>query len=623
MGPLSAAAHGGACGVARVLALEHPSTRVVAADAGGGATDAAAVRGVAHAALALAAGGGDGANFESELAWCGGGAHAARLRRRETVDGARVGGGGRGGGGWASCGGGACVVSGGLGGLGLRAAAEAAAGGARALVLSSRSGRVARGGQGLDEQLRAVRSARGCAVRVIACDVGEAASARALLGAAASSGHALRAVMHAAGVGAALLVGNMHHGVVDAVVRPKAAAAWHVHRGVAASCVSPLLLFSSVAAAFGNAGQAGYAAANAYLDALARGRRAHGLAARSAQLPLVGGAGMGAAAFGGRQQRYRGMAAIALDEYAASVRVLLARPEAGGGLALTVRAVLPGAAAALLDAVPGAAAASKLFADVAVAADAADGASSVAGAPRTSAWAASVARLPLSSRASHVEAEVVRAVRSLTGDGGADAATPLMEAGVDSLAATELVSQLRALTGLELSPTLVFEHPTPRAIATHLSARAGGADGDGGAAAAAADASDVTAMRAAAGGGAVAVGSAVGRWPGGAPTVGALWAALRAGGDLVTAVPAARWTADQAAAARPLSEREAACVRHGGFVAGAERFDGRFFGVSAAEAAAIDPQQRLLLEHGYEALHGAAPAHPPFFQHAQRETTNP
>ena len=54
---------------------------------------------------------------------------------------------------------------------------------------------------------------------------------------------------------------------VDAVVRPKAAAAWHVHRGVAASCVSPLLLFSSVAAAFGNAGQAGYAAANAYLDA--------------------------------------------------------------------------------------------------------------------------------------------------------------------------------------------------------------------------------------------------------------------------------------------------------------------------------------------------------------------
>ena len=240
------------------------------------------------------------------------------------------------------------------------------------------------------------------------------------------------------------------------------------HSVFTSSCVSPLLLFSSVAAAFGNAGQAGYAAANAYLDALARGRRAHGLAARSAQLPLVGGAGMGAAAFGGRQQRYRGMAAIALDEYAASVRVLLARPEAGGGLALTVRAVLPGAAAALLDAVPGAAAASKLFADVAVAADAADGASSVAGAPRTSAWAASVARLPLSSRASHVEAEVVRAVRSLTGDGGADAATPLMEAGVDSLAATELVSQLRALTGLELSPTLVFEHPTPRAIATRL-----------------------------------------------------------------------------------------------------------------------------------------------------------
>ena len=48
------------------------------------------------------------------------------------------------------------------------------------------------------------------------------------------------------------------------------------------------------------------------------------------------------------------------------------------------------------------------------------------------------------------------------------ASTPLMEAGIDSLAATELVHQLREATGLVLSPTLVFECPTPRAIAAHV-----------------------------------------------------------------------------------------------------------------------------------------------------------
>ena len=68
-----------------------------------------------------------------------------------------------------------------------------------------------------------------------------------------------------------------------------------------------------------------------------------------------------------------------------------------------------------------------------------------------------------------MEALVLRVVRELTGeDGEVTAATPLMEAGVDSLAATELVNRLRADTGLALSPTLVFEQPTPRAIAAHV-----------------------------------------------------------------------------------------------------------------------------------------------------------
>ena len=65
---------------------------------------------------------------------------------------------------------------------------------------------------------------------------------------------------------------------------------------------------------------------------------------------------------------------------------------------------------------------------------------------------------------------MLRVVRELTGaaDASLTAETPLMEAGVDSLAATELSSRLRDVSGMALSATLVFEQPTPRAIAAHL-----------------------------------------------------------------------------------------------------------------------------------------------------------
>ena len=73
-----------------------------------------------------------------------------------------------------------------------------------------------------------------------------------------------------------------------------------------------------------------------------------------------------------------------------------------------------------------------------------------------------------SERREHVEALVLRAVRGLTSGDALSTDTPLMEAGVDSLAATELSSSLRAATELPLSPTLLFEQPTARAIIGHI-----------------------------------------------------------------------------------------------------------------------------------------------------------
>eukprot|EP00964_Phaeocystis_antarctica_P067990 scaffold41197_cov68-Phaeocystis_antarctica.AAC.1 len=104
-------------------------------------------------------------------------------------------------------------------------------------------------------------------------------------------------------------------------------------------------------------------------------------------------------------------------------------------------------------------------------------AAAVEASPKWCELADALAALPASQRQPHVESLVLRALRELTGDAetSVTASTPLMEAGIDSLAATELSSRLRAATGLALSPTLVFEQPTPRAIAAHVLEQLAGA----------------------------------------------------------------------------------------------------------------------------------------------------
>ena len=92
----------------------------------------------------------------------------------------------------------------------------------------------------------------------------------------------------------------------------------------------------------------------------------------------------------------------------------------------------------------------------------------------------------------------------------------------------------------------------------------------------------------------MALRAGVGRWPG-APQVAQLAPLSSAGGDAVLEVPVRRWSTADAAPA----------LRHGAFVADAERFDHTAFDISPAEARAMDPQQRLLLELGYEATHAA------------------
>merc|ERR1712086_698853 len=210
-----------------------------------------------------------------------------------------------------------------------------------------------------------------------------------------------------------------------------------------------------------------------------------------------------------------------------------------------------------------------------------------------------LAQSTAAQRLLHTGLVVIRALSELIGtDAEVQDGTPLLEAGLDSLGATEFASRLRAATGLALSPTLVFEQPTPRAIAAHVVEQLAGAQP------VVALASLASGSARAAAGGTVCVRGAAGRWPGGCEGgAGALWPMLQASGDAVGAVPAARWTLSSMVDVGALSEVQAACVSHGGFVRDAERFDHTAFGVSAAESGAMDPQQRLLLETAYAALH--------------------
>ena len=316
---------------------------------------------------------------------------------------------------------------------------------------------------------------------------------------------------------------------------PKAVGAWNIHCASAAVPLEAEVLFSSVGAGLGNVGQTNYAAGNACLDSHALSRRAHGMVGCSLQWPLVGGAGMGAAAFsalGERRASIAGLAGISLAQYAACLgSQLSAHHGAALGVQLVHRSDVQGLLQDLADASQprfselraatkgssAAVAASETAADVSVA---------------DTALGRALATMVPSQRQGHAEAEVLRVVRELTGTAPAElrAETPLMEAGVDSLAATELSSRLRSLTGMALSPTLIFEQPTARAVAAHLVEEAMGGE-------------DVGVMATVPTGAAldssVALAGMVGRWPGGVCDEVLRWQLQRACGDALGEVPAA------------------------------------------------------------------------------------
>ncbi|MFD5558279.1 SDR family NAD(P)-dependent oxidoreductase [Streptomyces sp. NPDC127068] len=348
---------------------------------------------------------------------------------------------------------GTVVVTGGTGGLGAVFARHLAAShGVRDLLLLSRRGPAAEGAAELVAELDAL----GCGARVVACDVSDREQLAAVL---AAVERPLTGVVHTAGVLDDGVVESLTTEQIDRVMRPKVDAAWHLHELTADADLSAFVVFSSVAALMGSPGQGNYAAANAALDALAATRRAAGLPATS----LAWGLWSDTA----------GMAAQ-LDE------ADLARLERMGMTALT-----PETGPALFDRsldLDAAVVAPVLLETAALRAQARAGMLPplLRGLVKMPARAGEAnAAVLLQRLAGESEADrerivlelVQSQVASVLGHSSAVSVDPeraFKDLGFDSLSAVELRNRLTRATGVRLPATVVFDHPSPAAVARHL-----------------------------------------------------------------------------------------------------------------------------------------------------------
>ncbi|MFF9260806.1 type I polyketide synthase [Streptomyces longwoodensis] len=351
---------------------------------------------------------------------------------------------------------GTVLMTGGTGVLGaLFARHLVAEHGVRHLLLVSRRGEQADGALELSEQLTGL----GARVTLRACDVSDRGALAAVL-ADVPAEHPLTAVVHMAGVRDDGLVPAMTAGRLAGVLAPKAEAAWHLHELTRDRDLTAFVLFSSVAALLGGPGQANYAAANAALDALARHRADRGLPATSVAWGLWAEAG-GLA---------EGLSEADLRRIARTGLLPVPTAEGPGLLDLALRSGRPDAVAGPLDlaalreqpAVPA------VFTSLVrrpARPSATDGAAAEPPLKEL------LEELPAGERSSAVRdmvlAETARALGHADGD-GLDARSPFPQLGLDSLTSVELRNRLAARTGLGLPATLVFDHPTPADLATHL-----------------------------------------------------------------------------------------------------------------------------------------------------------
>ncbi|MGW4364398.1 type I polyketide synthase [Nocardia takedensis] len=445
--PLDAPTQTAVWGLGRVAALEH-------SDRWGGLVDLPATvdaRTAARLAAVLT-----GLADEDQLAVRASGLYTRRLERAALTRDAPT---------WRPRG--TVLIAGGTGGIGGRIARWLAGNGAEHLVLTSRRGPDAPGAS----DLRADLEAAGVRVTVAACDLADRDAVEALVTAVEAEGDPIRTVLHIAGAGSLVPLATSELADFTDTVYVKMAGAANLSAVFDTDRLDAFVLFSSIAGVWGSGDHGAYAAANAYLDGLAEHRRGRGLAATSIAWgiwsPEDGTGGM-AVNIAEDQLRARGVpfmspriAVRALQQVLDHDETFVAvadvdwdrflpiftsvRPSASFGEIPEVRRLLE------VEATP---------------------AASDTG--ESSALVARLRELPAPERLP-VLIDLVRthaaAALGHPSPEAVDTTRALRELGFDSLAAVDIRTRLAAATGLRLSVTLVFDHPTVTAVAEFLLAK--------------------------------------------------------------------------------------------------------------------------------------------------------
>jgi amino acid adenylation domain-containing protein len=470
------------------------------------------------------------------------------------------------------------LVTGGLGGLGLLVAGRLVALGARHLVLAGRRPPSPDAATAI-----ALLEAEGAEVRVEQIDVSLRSDLQRLLAPASPSRPPLAGIVHAAGVLDDGVLVQQSADRFARVLAPKVDGAVLLHELTLDLDLDFFCLFAAGAGLLGSPGQGNYAAANAFLDALAHHRRLAGLPAVAIDWGAWDGVGMTASVGDRGERRWatRGIDLIAPEQgLVAFERALQSgKPQI---------AVLPVRWRSFSRGAPGRVPA--LLADLAGPSPTGGGAGAEPELARRLREAAGGEQAAVLRE--HVRRQAMR-VLGLDDPRAIDADRPLAELGLDSLTAVELRNALATATGRVLPATLLFDYPTVASLADYLAALAEDRGVTGAA----------TRERRVSDDEPVAIVGVGCRFPG-AGDPEAYWRLLADRVDAMSEVPPERWDIDEFYDPQPNVPGKMVS-RFAGFVGDVAGFDPQFFGVAPREAPFIDPQQRLFLEVAWEALEDA------------------